>query len=85
MAAVVYSLCTLTAVLCAGLLLSAYLSSRTRLLLWSALCFIGLALNNVLLVFDKLVFPSLDLSPWRTGSALAAMSILLYGMIMDSD
>lgn len=85
MAAIVYSLCALTAALCAGLLLNAYLESRARLLLWSALCFIGLALNNILLVFDKLIFPSIDFSPWRSAAALIAMSVLLYGMITDSE
>jgi hypothetical protein len=85
MAVIVYSLCTLTAALCAGLLWNAYLSSRNRLLLWSALCFIGLALNNILLVFDKLILPSVDFSPWRSATSLLAMSILLYGMITDSE
>jgi hypothetical protein len=86
MAVLVYTLCALTAVLCAGLLLKAYAASRYRLLLWSGLCFVGLALNNVLLVFDKVVFPtSVDLQLWRSGTALVAMLILLYGLVMESD
>lgn len=48
-ATAVYILCAVTSVLCAGLLVRSYLRSRVRLLLWSALCFVGLAVNNVLL------------------------------------
>ena len=85
MAALVYSLCALTALLCAYLLLQAYRRSGYRLLLWSGLCFIGLTLNNLLLVLDKLIFPEADLSIWRTSVALAAMTVLLYGLIWDSE
>lgn len=84
-AAVVYSLCALTAALCAWLLLQAFARTRYRLLLWSGLCFIGLAVNNALLVVDKLVLPQIDLSLPRTGVALAAMVVLLYGLILDAE
>ncbi len=80
---VIYSLCAVTAILCAYLLLDAYGRGRYRLLLWSGLCFVGLAANNVLLVLDKLVFPEHDLSLVRTATSLAAMSVLLYGLIWD--
>jgi hypothetical protein len=85
MAAAVYILCALTASLCAVLLISAYGRSRYRLLLWSGLCFAVLALNNVLLVIDKLVYPTIDFQLWRTGCALVAMLILVYGLIMESE
>jgi Family of unknown function (DUF5985) len=85
MAAVIYSLCALTALLCAVLLLLAYARSRYRLLLWSGLCFIGLTINNLLLVVDKLVLPLVDLSGWRSMVALLAMVVLLYGLIFDAD
>ena len=49
MASVVYALCALTSLACAVLLLRAYRRSWARLLFWSGLCFVGLALNNVLL------------------------------------
>jgi hypothetical protein len=68
------------------LLLQAYFRSRYRLLLWSGLCFAGLTASNLLLVFDKVVFPTLvDLQIWRTGIALAAMTVLLYGLILDAE
>jgi hypothetical protein len=84
-AAVIYSLCALTASICTVMLLQAYRRGGYRLLLWSSVCFAGLTLNNVLLVLDKLVFPQLDLSPWRTLVALVAMSVLLYGLIWDAE
>lgn len=85
MAVAIYSLCTLTALACAYLLLQAYRRGGYRLLLWSGLCFAGLTLNNVLLVVDKIILPLVDLSAWRTVMALAAMAILLYGLIWDTE
>ena len=52
---------------------------------WSSICFSGLTINNLLLVVDKVVLPTLDLSAWRTLAALIAMAVLLYGLIWDSD
>jgi hypothetical protein len=85
MAAAIYSLCTLTAIACAYLLLQAYWRGGYRLLLWSGVCFVGLTLNNVLLVIDKIFLPAMDLSVWRTSAALVAMTILLYGLIWDTE
>jgi hypothetical protein len=85
MAAIIYTLCALTALLCTVLLLLAYRRGGYRLLLWSGLCFAGLTVNNLLLVFDKLVLPHVDLSAWRTSVALAAMAVLLYGLIWDTE
>ncbi len=81
----IYTLCALTALLCTVLLLQAYRSGGYRLLLWSGLCFAGLTLNNGLLLLDKVVFPNIDFSTWRTVSALVAMMILLYGLVWDSE
>lgn len=85
MVAAIYSLCAIAALICTLLLARAYLRGGYRLLLWSALCFAGLTLNNVLLVLDKVVFPAADLSLWRTGVALAAMLVLLYGLIWETE
>jgi cytochrome bd-type quinol oxidase subunit 2 len=84
MAGIIYSMCALTALLCAWLLLLAYRRNRYKLLLWSGLCFVGLTLNNVLLIVDKLVVPDYDLSVWRSASALLSLMILLYGLIWDA-
>jgi Family of unknown function (DUF5985) len=85
MAAIIYGLCALTAALCTYLLLQSYRRGKYPLLLWSGICFAGLTLNNLLLVLDKLVFPEVDLSVWRTSVALLAMTVLLYGLIWDTE
>ncbi len=85
MAELIYSLCALTSMSCAWLSLRGYLKSRYRLLFWSGLCFVGLSVNNVLLVLDKLVFPSVNLSTWRLAAALVAVLLLLFGLIWEEE
>jgi hypothetical protein len=80
-AAIVYALCALTSLFCAWLLLRAYQGHRTRLLLWSSVSFAGLALNNVLLFIDLIVVPSIDLSVLTAGTAVAAIMVLLFGLV----
>ena len=84
MAAAIYSLCALVALACAWLLLRAYSRQRYRLLLWSAICFAGLTLNNVLLVVDKIFLPDIDLTVLRLLVALASLAVLIYGLIWDA-
>jgi hypothetical protein len=85
MAATIYSLCALIALLCAFMLLRGYFRQGYRLLLWSGLCFAGLTVNNVLLVLDKIFLPNVDLALPRITVALISMSVLLYGLIWDAD
>ncbi len=61
----VYILCAVTRLACAVLLLRGYRQSGVRLLFWSSICFFGLALDNVVLYFDVVVVPTVDLSPFR--------------------
>ncbi len=84
MAEAVYILCALTSLFCAALLISSYRAQRTRLLLWSSACFIGLALNNALVVLDLMVVPQIDLSVVRTVVATVAIFMLLVGLIWES-
>jgi hypothetical protein len=84
MATLVYALCALTSLACAVLLLRGYAAGRVRLLLWSGLCFAGLALNNVLLLVDKRLVPAVDLSLWRTLPAVAGVALLLYGLVWET-
>jgi hypothetical protein len=84
MAELVYGLCGATSILCAILLLRGYRSSRARLLFWASLCFIGFALNNVMLFVDLVLVPDVDLYMWRTLPALAGVLVLLFGLIWDS-
>lgn len=82
----VYLLCFATSLLCLILLARSYARSRTRLLLWSALCFVFLALNNLLLFIDVVVFPvEVDLLPYRQLSSLIGVGVLLYGFIWEAD
>ena len=85
MAAVIYSLCALTSLACAVLLLRGYRQSGARLLLWSGLFFVGLFLNNVLLIVDLRVVPEVNLAVIRLIPALIGVALLLYGMIRESD
>jgi hypothetical protein len=84
MASVIFGLCAAAAATCAYLLLQAYRSGGHRLLLWSGLCFVGLTLNNLTLVVDKIIVPHIDLSILRASFALIAMTVLLYGLIWDT-
>lgn len=84
MATLVYALCGLTSLACAVLLLRGYAESRARLLLWSGLCFTGLAVNNILLLVDKRVVPAMDLSLWRSVPAVAGLALLLYGLVWET-
>ena len=92
MAEAVYVLCALTSIVCAGLLYRGYLRNRTRMLFWSSLCFIGLAANNVLLYWDQVLAPGvtvyvagMDIGILRSLVALAAISSLIYGLILDAE
>jgi hypothetical protein len=85
MAETIYSLCTLTSLACAWLLLRSYRRTGHRLLFWSGLCFAGMTLNNLLLLLDKLVFPDTDLMTLRLSAALIALLMLLYGLIYEKE
>lgn len=85
MAGIIYGLCAATALLAAYLLLRSYVRGKSRLLLWSGLCFVGLALNNVLLVVDRLFVPAVDLSTVRLAPALIGMALLIYGLIWEAE
>ncbi len=83
---VLYALVMLTCLACMVLLFRGYARSGVRLLLWSALCFVGLSVSNVMLFFDLALFPTeLDLRPYRLWAALAGLAFLLYGFISEHD
>ncbi len=83
MATAVYILSALISLACAVLLLRAFAQARTALLLWAAVCFLGLTLNNTLLFVDKVVATDVDLSLWRTIPALAGMLALVFGLLWE--
>lgn len=81
----VYILGVLVTLGCGILLMRAYASVRKRLLLWSSICFFGLAVSNLLVFLDLVIFKNVDLYRWRLGTAAVAMLILLYGLIWEGD
>jgi hypothetical protein len=86
MAATIYTLCLFSSAACAWLLIRSFARTGTRLLLWSAACFVLLALNNFLVVLDLvLIGAALDLSLIRQIISLAAVVVLLYGFVWELD
>lgn len=83
MAEAVYLLCTITSVVCAALLVRSYRRGRTRLLMWSALCFAGLAINNILMFVDLVVVPELDMAVLRSATAVTAVTLLVIGLLWE--
>lgn len=83
MAEVVYALCAVASIFCAWLLVANYRRTKVRLALWTSLCFVGLALSNVILVLDLVVLPGNDLAVWRHVVALAALATLVFGLVWE--
>lgn len=79
----VYLLCFATSAACAGLLFRNYRRTRARLLMWSALCFFLLALNNIFVIMDLVLIPSVSFQIPRLIMSLAAVGVLLFGFIWD--
>jgi hypothetical protein len=84
MAAAVYLLSALISLASAVLLLRSFAVTRTGLLFWAGLCFVGLTLNNLLLFVDKVVITDVDLSTWRALPALTGMLLLVYGLVAEA-
>ena len=84
-AAAVYFLCFATSAGCAWLLVRSYFRTRTRLLLWTAACFVLLGVNNFLVVVDLVFLPQVDLSILRIIATVAALATLLYGFVWEID
>jgi hypothetical protein len=82
---VLYLLAVLTCLACTLLLWRSYARTGLRLLLWSALCFVGLTASNLLLFFDFILPAEIDLRPWRVASALVGLAFLLYGFIFEAE
>jgi hypothetical protein len=85
MGAIIYLLCSVTALGCCILLYRGYRNSRVPLLFWSSLCFGCLTAENLLLFADRILFPAVDLSLWRILSAFLATVLLLYGLIWKNN
>lgn len=84
-ATIVYFLCFATSASCGALLVRSYFRTRTRLLLWTALCFVLLGINNFLVVMDLVFLPHVNLSFPRVLATVVALAVLLYGFIWELD
>jgi hypothetical protein len=84
-AAASYILGMLVTFLCGILLARGYRQSHQRLLLWSSICFLGLALHSALIFTDLVLLPSTDLHLMRRGVVAVSMIVLIYGLIWDSE
>jgi hypothetical protein len=85
MASVIYTLCAITSLFCVLLLLRSYVRTRSRLLLWSLLCFVGIGLSNVLLVVELFLVPTWELMMPRLWLALIGVVLLVFGLIWESE
>jgi hypothetical protein len=81
----IFVLCAATSLACAALLLRGYRRTQVRLLLWSGLCFVGFCINNLLLIVDVNVIPTVDLSVWRSLPAVAGIALLVYGLVWEPE
>lgn len=82
----IYLLCAITSLICLILLARGYARTGVKLLLWSSICFVGLALNNLLLFIDLVILPrEVDLVFWRQLTTLISVSVLLYGFVWEAD
>ena len=81
----VFLLCIATSVACMWLLFRGWRRTGTRLLLWSGVCFVWLAANNLLVFIDAVLLPDVDLQSLRSGASLAAVVVLLWGLIWEAE
>jgi Family of unknown function (DUF5985) len=83
--AAVYILGMLTSAACSVLLWRGYKRGEKKLLLWSSLCFAGLAISNLLVFVDLILVPEWDLYLYRLAATAVALALLLYGLIWESN
>jgi hypothetical protein len=84
-AELIYIGCALTSAGCAWLLVRGYRASRTHLLFWAALCFLGLTIDNIILFVDLVLTPAtVDLFYWRTVPAALGLVVMIYGLVWES-
>jgi hypothetical protein len=83
---VLFLLAIITSLACTVLLFRGYMRTGLRILMWSALCFVCLTINNLLLFIDVILLPStIDLRVFRHATALVGMLFMLYGFIVESE
>lgn len=81
----VYALCVVTSALCSFLLFRAHQRTQRRFLLWGALCFFFLLINNAFVIIDLIWFPEGNLVAYRQSAALLAVCVMIYGFMWEAD
>ena len=85
MSSIVFSLCALASIYVAYLLARAYRQRPSRILFWSAICFAGLALNNIVLFVDLVLMPAeVTYGLVRNWIIVASIGSLVYGLVWDT-
>jgi hypothetical protein len=77
-------MCAGTSAACAALLLRAYSHSHVKLLFWSGMCFVGLAVSNIVLVVDLVFVAGVSLIAPRNFITLSSLVLLIYGLIWET-
>lgn len=85
MAELIYGLCTILSASIAVMLWRRHRRMPARMIYWTALCFSGLALSNLLLVVDKLILPEVDLRVLRNSVSLLSIGLLLFGLVYEDE
>lgn len=86
MSTAIYCFCALTALICTVMMVRGYRLSGNKLLYWGGWTFAGLTLSNIILIFDKIIFPeAFDLLTFRLVMSALSLLPLIYGLIFDYD
>lgn len=83
MASIVYALCAVTSLVCFTLLVRSYVYNKMKLILWSAICFFFLAIQNIILFIDLSMVSQIDLILWRTFAGFVGCTSLLFALIWE--
>lgn len=86
MAELVYILCGLASLAATLLLVRSYFKNQERnpLVFWSSVCFSFMTVNNIFLVFDRVIYPSYDFLIFRSVTLLIGFLVLLFGLIWNT-
>jgi hypothetical protein len=84
---ILFALVAVSSFTCMVLLFRGYTQRRVQLLLWSAFCFVGLTVNNILVFIDLVIWPGpeVDLRIPRLLASLAGLNCLVYGLIWKTE
>lgn len=85
MAEVVFLLCAVVSTACTIALYMGFRKTHNQLLLWGAICFLLLAVNNIFLCVDLILLPEVEMHGplWRNFITASAGCALLSGLITE--